>query len=286
MRDRIDPLVAERAPWLYAPGRITRLMRRFSEWLLNYRETLDIAAQLRGKSAHEVMSFLTHRLARNVEVEGLGNIPREGPVMIVANHPTGIADGIILYHAVRAVRPDIFIFANSDIMRVLPQMDELILPVEWRTEKRSYEKTKQTMRLTSQAMSAGRCGLIFPSGRLAKRRALRLHEREWMQSAAMIARKFDAPVVPVNIQARNSALFYLLDLIHPTLRDITLFRETLNKDKQPFRVKIKTPIPSGQLPLRPAEAIKVLREATLSSRGRRTASVSLVETSPLFAGYS
>ena len=64
--------------------------------------------------------------------------------------------------------------------------------------------------------------VLFPSGRLAKRTWWWLNERPWMASGAMIARKFNLPVIPLHITARNSALFYLFDRIHPTLRDITL----------------------------------------------------------------
>ena len=170
----------------------------------------------------------------------------------MCNHPTGIADGIILHHLIAPLRPDLFVYANSDILRILPQMESMIIPVEWREEKRTRAKTRETMELTRTAIEAGRLGIIFPSGRLAKRRGLRLFERPWMPSAAMIARKFDLPVIPVNIRARNSILFYLFDLMHPTLRDITLFHETLNKDRQPYRVAIGAPIlpDSAARPLR------------------------------------
>ncbi len=98
-----------------------------------------------------------------------------------------------------------------------------------------------------------------------------------MASAAMIARKFDVPVIPVNIRARNSALFYLFDLLHPTLRDITLFYETLNKDRQPFRITVGEPISPGALPAQSDEAIQVLRRATLSLGGRYAPQVSLID---------
>ena len=80
--------------------------------------------------------------------------------------------------------------------------------------------------------------MLFPSGRLAKRRWWWLHERPWMASGAMMARKFNLPVVPLHITARNSALFYLFDRIHPTLRDITLFHEVLNKTRQRYRLTL------------------------------------------------
>jgi putative hemolysin len=127
-------------------------------------------------------------------------------------------------------------------------------------------------------MEAGRLGVIFPSGRLAKRRGLRLFERPWMPSAAMIARKFDVPVIPVNIRARNSALFYLFDLIHPTLRDITLFHETLNKDRQPYRIAVGEPISARALPATSEDGIEVMRRATLALGGRHAPEVSLVDS--------
>lgn len=133
------------------------------------------------------------------------------------------------------------------------------------------------MTYTRKAMEAGRLGIIFPAGRLAKRRGLRLFERPWMSSAAMIARKFDVPVIPLNIRARNSVLFYLFDKIHPSLRDITLFYETLNKAQQPFRVTIGEPISPSALPKDNDAAIGLLRKATLGLGGRYAPEVSLVD---------
>ena len=115
-------------------------------------------------------------------------------------------------------------------------MEDMIAPVEWRKDKRSHGKTRETMAYVLKATKENRLGVIFPSGRLAKRRGLRLYERPWMASAAMIARKYDLPVIPLNIRARNSAVFYLFDRIHPTLRDITLFHELLNKSGSPFEM--------------------------------------------------
>ncbi|HIC66027.1 MAG TPA: hypothetical protein EYO87_08525, partial [Paracoccus sp.] len=156
------------------------------------------------------------------------------------------------------------IYANHDMIRVMPQVEDLIAGVEWRQEKRSHAKTKATMDYTRDALGAGRIGLIFPSGRLAKRQGLTLHERPWMASAAMIARKFGVPVIPLRIRARNSVLFYLLDAIHPTLRDVTLFNEVLNKARQSYRITVGAPIDPATLPRGSDEAIAILRDAALS----------------------
>jgi len=94
----------------------------------------------------------------------------------------------------------------------------------------------------------------------------------------MIARKFDLPVIPVNIRARNSALFYLFDRIHPTLRDITLFHETLNKERQTFEIRFGTPIAACDLPAQSDEGIAMLRAATLGLGDRHAPDVSLIDT--------
>ena len=277
MKDRIDPLIEERAPWLFADHAWSAPSRQVLTNLLGYARTVALGEAIKNHPSHVIMDEMARLLARDVEVSGLENLPRSGPALVVANHPTGIADGIMLWSQLRTVRPDLFFYANYDILRVLPQMEEMIAPVEWRKEKRSHGKTRETMAYTRTAMEAGRLGIIFPSGRLAKRRGLKLHERPWMASAAMIARKFDLPVIPINIRSRNSVLFYLFDLIHPTLRDITLFYETLNKDRQPYRMTVGQPLSPSALPVRSEDGIEMLRAATLALGGRYAPTVSLVD---------
>lgn len=281
MKERLDPLIAERAPWLFGTSLTALAARRALMTLLGYRRTIGLGELYRDWPTDHIMHHVAGLLARDMRVTGLDNIPRQGPALIVANHPTGIADGIMLHHALFPLRPDMFIYANSDILRILPQFESLIAPVEWRVDKRTRAKTRETMEYTKRAIDDGRLGVIFPSGRLAKRHGLRLHEREWMASAAMIARKYDLPVIPLHIRARNSALFYLFDLIHPTLRDITLFHETLNKDRQPYRLTIGEPISATALPAKSEDAIEFLKKQTLALGGPHAPTVSLVQNTRL-----
>ncbi|MFQ5622150.1 MAG: lysophospholipid acyltransferase family protein [Paracoccaceae bacterium] len=267
MRQIIDTLIAERAPWITRRDAKVRVARSVLYRLLGYERTVAIAETLRPMDAHGVMSALARTIACRVSASGLEHVPRSGAAMIVCNHPTGIADGIVLYSLIAAVRRDLFIFANRDALRVLPQLEALIDPVEWREEKRDHRSNRETVVYARRAFEAGRAAIVFPSGRLAKRRGLRLHERPWMPAAAALARRFDLPVVPLHISARNSALFYLFDLLHPSLRDITLFHEVLNKARTPYSITVGRPIPAHKLPGDPAAAIQVLRDATLSLAG-------------------
>jgi putative hemolysin len=177
MADRIAPLIAERAPWMARPGPLVGLARRGLDRLLSYERTVQMAETLAPLPGRTVMQRAARMIARDVTVSGTEHVPAHGPALIVANHPTGIADGLVLTRVLMAQRPDLFFYANANILRVLPQLGDLIAPVEWRPEKRSHAKTRATMAFTRAAIVEGRLGVIFPSGRLAKRRGLTLHGR-------------------------------------------------------------------------------------------------------------
>jgi putative hemolysin len=273
MRATIDQLIEERAPWLRRRGPAVAMARPLLNRILLYERTIKIGEALEPMPAADVMQSLADMIALHVEVSGLEHLPRHGAALVVANHPTGIADGIVLYGALAKIRPDLFFFANADAIRVLPQLGELIAPVEWRPEKRSHKQNRETMDYARTAFGEGRLGVLFPSGRLAKRRWWWLNERPWLASGAMMARKFSLPVVPLHVTARNSALFYLFDRLHPTLRDITLFHEVLNKARQRYRLTLGPAMDPDTLPAGSNEAIEVMRARTLELGGLKPQSV-------------
>jgi putative hemolysin len=273
MREVVDQLIEERAPWLRRRGPLVTLARPLLHRILKYDRTVKIGEALEPMPAADLMQSLAEMIALHVEVSGLDNVPRQGPALIVSNHPTGIADGIVLYGALAKIRPDLFFFANADAIRVMPQLADMIAPVEWRPEKRTHKQNRETMDYARTAFAAGRMAVLFPSGRLAKRHWWWLEERPWLASGAMMARKFNLPVIPLHVTARNSALFYLFDRIHPTLRDITLFHEVLNKSHQRYRLNLGPVIEPETLPSGSAEAIEVLRARTLELGGRKPQTV-------------
>ena len=273
MSEVLDQLIEERAPWLRRRSPTVGAARAVLYRLLQYQRTLKIKGVLDPMPGPEILLSLADMIAHHVEVAGLENLPKSGPCLVVSNHPTGIADGVVLYGALAKRRPDIFFVATADAIRILPQLSDVIAPVEWRPEKRSHRQNRETMAYAYKAFGAGRAGVLFPSGRLAKRRRLSLHERPWMASGAMMARKFNLPIVPLHIRARNSAMFYIFDKIHPTLRDITLFHEVLNKTHQPYRITVGKPIDPASLPSDSAQAIEIMKARTLELGGHKPQTV-------------
>ena len=87
-----------------------------------------------------------------------------------------------------------------------------------------------------------------------------LVDRPWESSAAMIAKKYKVPVVPLNIKARNSNLYYFFSWVNSELRDITLFHELLNKKGQTFRLTFGETITPDTLPKNAEDATAVIRK--------------------------
>jgi putative hemolysin len=205
----------------------------------------DAIAPLPGRAALDHISGL---LALKVAATGLERAPRAGRLVVICNHPTGIADGIAVLDALKALRPDICFYANADAHRVSPRFGEVLVPVEWVEAKRTREKTRLTLQLTKEAMEAERCLVIFPAGRLARRQDDgSLSDPTWMSSAISIARKYEAPVLPIHVAGPWSTLFHLFHGFSQELRDITLFHELLNKHGRAFALTAGPVIPSEAL---------------------------------------
>ena len=255
----VDVLIEERAPTLVA-SRAWPLWRAVLYPLLKEPLARRMADALVGKSGHEAMQIVSRQLALNLQVSGLDHVPATGKVIIAATHPTGIADGIAMYDALAARRPDLAFFANRDALRVSTRFEEILIPVEWRADRRTRARSRETLVASRIAFDAERCVVLFPSGRLAFMDDNKvLTEQAWMNSVVTLARKYDCPVVPAHIRARNSWLYYWFRNIGPELRDITLFNELLNKQGKPFDIAFGPAIKASALHGDPQTVTDALR---------------------------
>jgi putative hemolysin len=200
----------------------------------------DAIAPMPGQAA---LDYVADLLDVQVETYGLDRIPTSGRLVLVCTHPTGIADGIAVYDAQKPDRPDVIFFANADALRVSPRLGEVVVPVEWVEEKRTREKTRDTLTRARAAFEAERAVMIFPAGRLARRLpGGQLSDPPWQASAMSLARKYEAPVVPMHLEGPWSTLFHMFDRVSQELRDITLFHELLHTRGRRFRLVVGYPI--------------------------------------------
>jgi putative hemolysin len=255
----VDVLIEERAPKL-AGSPLWPVVRPLLYAMLDYgkaRRMADAIAPLSGRAALEFCSDL---LALKVETRGLERLPRQGRLILICNHPTGIADGVAVYDAIRAIRPDVMFFANADAHRISPGFDDVLIPVEWVEEKRTREKTRLTLTMTRRAIESERALVIFPAGRIARRRADgTLADPAWAPTALSIARKHDAPIAPVHVAGPWSTLFHFFNNFSNELRDITVFHELLNKRGGGYRIIVGPLIAAETVPHDAADATPRLK---------------------------
>lgn len=257
-----DVLIAERAPRLTASP-FWPLVRPVLYRLLNYRQAVRMADAVKPLSGAGALDYMSDLLDLKVSVMNPERIPATGRCIVVANHPTGIADGIAVFDAIRARRADAVFFANADALRVSPRLGETVIPVEWVVEKRTREKTRATLQAAKEAFEAERCVVMFPAGRLARvARDGSVTDPEWAPTAASLARKYDAPVVPIHVSGPYSRLFHWFDRVSQELRDVTLFHELLNKRRKPFFLKVGKPIPASRLDIDAGKATYALKAFT------------------------
>lgn len=254
----VDELIEERCPRLRASP-AWPMARPILYSLLGYRKARSMADELIQLSGRESFDRLSRQLAFEMDVQRLDRLPEKGRCIVAANHPTGLADGVAVWDLLKQKRKDIVFFANADAMRVNPKFEDVIIPVEWVVEKRSPAKARETLRRAAAAFAEEKCIVIFPSGRLATKVNGALQEKDWFPTVVSLARKQAAPIIPLNLDARNSALYYLFCDLSNELRDITLFHELLNKRGSNFRMTFGDLIPPEALAGDPADVTERLK---------------------------
>ncbi|MEN5363522.1 GNAT family N-acetyltransferase [Brevundimonas intermedia] len=257
----VDVLIAERAPRLTVSP-LWPVVRPALYGVLGYRAAVRMADAIQPLSGTQTFDYVSDLLRLKVTTTNLERLPATGRCVVVCNHPTGIADGVAVFDAIKQRRSDMIFFANADAIRVSPRLDETIIPVEWVHDKRTRDKTRATLTAAKEAFEAERCVVMFPAGRLARERNGVLTDPEWAPTAASMARKYDAPVISMHVTGPYSRLFHLFDKVSQELRDVTLFHELLNKEGKPFGVDVGLPIPADRLDVDAVKATMALKHFT------------------------
>lgn len=181
-------------------------------------------------------------LKYNQEMES--NIPKEGPLVFVANHPFGIIDGLILCEIAARIRGDFRILLNNRLMKD-EELNKLFLPVDFDGTPEATKKNVKTKKDAQQILENGGTVIIFPSGGVATRWKFGLgplEELPWSTFAAKIIMKSKASVVPVNFEGENSAAFHMASSISESARLSLFIREVTRRMGTTIKFKIGNPI--------------------------------------------
>lgn len=186
--------------------------------------------------------FKNLELDIEVDPADLANVPKEGPLLFVSNHPYGAIDGLALVHVLGRVRPDLKVMANFLLQQLEPLRDRFIgvNPFEQLSSLSSFQGMRQAMAHVKE----GKALAIFPAGEVSSWRTeiKGVADPRWKTPVIKMAQHVGAPVVPVWFDGANSVLFHMLGMIHPNLRTLALPKEMLRMRGRSVRMRIGKPI--------------------------------------------
>jgi len=214
------------------------------------------------------------RMGINTDIgeKALAKIPKSGPLIIVANHPHGLVDGMVLCEIISRVRPDFQIMTRAFLAKV-PDINDRMLPVAFDHEDDAIKKNVQARKDALNHVKNGGCLILFPAGRVAHSETLfsEAVDAEWTNFLARLVTRGKAAVIPMFFHGQNSRLYLLAAKLSPTLRQGLLMHEvarSLNTDMRPI---VGETIPFAEmeaLGMAPKELAAHLRERTLKLGGK------------------
>jgi putative hemolysin len=187
-------------------------------------------------------------ISYRVSEADLSRIPRRGPVIVVANHPFGAIEGLVLGSILRSVRPDVKILANS-MLQSVSEFQNLFIWVDPFGGKDATHRNIQPLREAIRWLERGGVLAAFPAGEVAhfQYNQRTITDPSWKVTITRIARRLGLPILTVYFCGVNSPTFQMLGLLHPGLRTALLIREMLNKRNHSLDVRIGRPIAPTRL---------------------------------------
>ncbi|WP_339746026.1 1-acyl-sn-glycerol-3-phosphate acyltransferase [uncultured Maricaulis sp.] len=257
----VDDLIEDRAPRLINTP-LWPIIKSIGYPLLGYRRAVAMVDAIIARTGTDCLDWCSDYLGLDVGVTGLEHVPETGACVIVSNHPGGIADGVAVWDALKAKRPDTLFFANRDALKVCPGLEERIIPVEWRDDARSRTQSRDMLKRAIEAFKAEQCIVIFPSGRMSEWSwsKWQLVEKPWHPTAVSLARKFKAPIIPLAVRQRMPILYYALAQINEELKDMTIFHGFMGKADARYALAFGRAMQIGPDDGSDAEATAMMRD--------------------------
>ena len=191
------------------------------------------------------------RLGRiNIDQDGLeaSQIPTDGPVVFIANHPFGLVDGLMLCDLAMRCRGRFQILLNARLCKD-EDLDPFFLPVDFNETREALATNIATKRTALETLRSNGTILIFPGGGVATApaRGGRAEEFPWTTFTAKLVHQSKATVIPVYFHGRNSRLFHVASAIGEAARTAVLLFEARNKLGKTFRMTVGEPLSYSRL---------------------------------------
>ncbi len=239
----------------------------------NITGRLDLIKRVKGyskeiSSSHDFWKVVVSRygLSLDIRTGSLANIPRNGPLILIANHPYGILDGIILSHILAITRSDFRVLAHHIFLKS-EDLSKVILPISFDATKEAIQNNINTRKNALNFLNQGGAIGVFPGGTIstASKPLSRPLDPRWRPFTAKMISKSNASVIPLYFEGHNSRVFQIASHLHHTLRMSLLINEFKKQIDRPVSLSIGKPISSEDINERsdnPKSLMKFLRTKT------------------------
>jgi putative hemolysin len=220
----------------------------------------------------------------NVSDADVERIPTKGGLLVVANHPFGILDGVMLADILLRVRPDVKILTNRLLAQVPWLTAHCIFVDPFGTTESAYASSRG-LREAIEWLKSGGALAVFPAGEVSHFKFSRpeVTDPDWSDTATRLARKMCLDILPVHFSGRNSVAFQALGLAHPRLQTLRLTHEFVNAKGKTIDVRIGSRITTGEIAQfkEGSDATHYMRWRTyfLRERGRHSDGVNIIRRS-------
>jgi putative hemolysin len=248
-------------------------MIRVIEWSTGKLRLLRLIRKFERMGPAQGLEFWQRALdVMNIDVrtpaEQIALIPKTGPVVVVANHPHGLVDGLVMARLVMQVRSDFKILTRS-LLTGIPEIAYHMVPVPFPHEQDSLEKGLEMRRISMDHLASGGVVILFPAGQVATSVGWwgPAIEAEWNVFTAKMVQKSKATVLPIFFPGQNSRIYHIADKLSATIRQGLLLHEIAHALNKPQAPVIGAPIPAEEMSpwaANPRGFVAWLRERTLA----------------------
>jgi putative hemolysin len=246
---------------------------RAIEWITAKVKLLQMIRSFEKSGAPVGVTFWSKAVAHmgiriDTPPEEIARIPKTGAVVVVANHPHGLVDGMIMGELVSRVRPDFRILTRS-LLTGIPEIEEFMIPVPFPHEENSRELGLQMRDLTMAHLAEGGLVILFPAGKVACSETWfgPAIEAEWNVFTHKMITKSGATILPIHFTGQNSRAYQIANKLAATLRQGLLLYEIRRALFKPQRPHVGLPLSADELDKwkgNPRGFLAWLREHTLS----------------------
>ena len=226
---------------------------RAIEWATAKLRLLSLVRQFEKSGAPVGVPFWSKAVRQmgiriDTPADEIARIPATGPVVVVANHPHGLVDGMIMGEMVSRVRGDFKILTRS-LLTGIPEIEQFMIPVPFPHEENSRALGLQMRDLTMAHLKAGGLVILFPAGKVATSEGWfgPAIEAEWNVFTHKMIQRSGATIVPIHFTGQNSRAFQMANQLGDTLRQGLLLYEIKRACFKPQRPFVGQPLSADEL---------------------------------------